>query len=60
MKEFDHLLRAFMELINKIFNPYLDQVVVVFIEDILIYSKGEATNEEHLRISLQLLWEHKL
>lgn len=55
MKEFDHLLRAFMELINKIFNPYLDQVVVVFIEDILIYSKGEATNEEHLRISLQLL-----
>ena len=51
---------AFMDLMNRIFWPYLDQFIIVFIDDILIYSPSEATHEEHLRIALQLLKEHKL
>lgn len=51
---------SFMELMNKIFQPYLDQFVVVFVEDILIYSKSKVEHEEHLKTSLQLLREHKL
>ena len=38
---------AFMELMNRIFQPYLDQFVVVFIDDILIYSKSTEEHEEH-------------
>ena len=41
-------------------NPYLDQFVVVFIDDILIYSKTEEKYENHLRIVLQALREHQL
>jgi len=50
---------AFMDLMNKIFQPYLDQFVVVFI-DILIYSRSTEEHEEHLRIVLQLLREKQL
>ncbi|KAA3483913.1 DNA/RNA polymerases superfamily protein [Gossypium australe] len=41
---------VFMDLMNRIFRPYLDQFVVVFIDDILIYSRDEAEHAEHLRI----------
>ena len=55
---------AFMDLINKVFRPYLDQFVVVFIDDILVYSKDkqkdEQEHEQHLRIVLQTLREKKL
>ena len=48
---------VFMDLINKIFRPYLDRFVVVFIDDILIYSRDENEHVEYLRIMLQTLRE---
>ena len=51
---------AFMDLMNGIFRPYLDQFVIVFIDDILIYSGSEEEHAEHLRIVLQTLREHWL
>jgi hypothetical protein len=45
----------FMYLMNKMFMEYLDKFVVVFIDDILIYSKMEAEYEEHLRLVLEKL-----
>jgi hypothetical protein len=50
----------FMYLMNKIFIEYLDKFVVIFIDDILIYSKNEEEHEEHLRLVLQKLREHEL
>ena len=43
---------AFMDLMNKVFHPYLDQFVVVFIDDILVYSKDAQEHEHYLRIVL--------
>ncbi len=40
--------KGFMDLMNRVFQPYLDQFVVVFIDDILVYSKTEDENDEHL------------
>ena len=51
---------AFMDLMYRVFQPYLDQFVVVFIDDILIYSKSEEEHEDYLRITLQTLKEHLL
>ena len=51
---------AFMDLMNRVFHPYLDQFVVVFIDDILVYSKDAQEHEHHLRIVLQTLRENKL
>ena len=51
---------TFMDLMNRIFNPYLDHFVVVFVNNILIYSPSIESHEEHLRIVLQLLREHHL
>jgi hypothetical protein len=48
----------FMYLMNKVFMEYLDKFIVVFIDDILIYSKTEEEHEEHLRLVLQKLREH--
>ena len=53
-------LAYFMYLMNSVFMPELDKFVVVFIDDILIYSKNEAEHEQHLRIVLQCLRDHKL
>ena len=50
----------FMYLMNSVFMPELDKFVVVFIDDILIYSKNEEEHEEHLRIVLQCLRDHQL
>ena len=49
---------AFMDLMHRVFQPYLDQFVVVFMDDILIYSQSERKHEDHLRIVLQLLRDH--
>ena len=43
---------TFMDLMKRIFQPYLDQLVVVFVDDILIYSQSEEEHEDHLRIVL--------
>ena len=51
---------AFMDLMHRVFQPYLDQFVVVFVDDILIYSQSEWEHEYHLRIMLQLLTDHQL
>ena len=51
---------AFMDLMHRVFQPYLDQFVVVFVNDILIYSQSEWEHEYHLRIVLQLLRDHQL
>jgi hypothetical protein len=50
----------FMYLMNKVFMEYLDKFVVVFINDILVYSRSEEEHEEHLHLALQKLWEHRL
>ena len=48
----------FMYLMNKVFMEYLDKIVVVFIDDILVFSKNEEEREEHLRLVLQKLREN--
>ena len=53
-------LAAFMDLMHRVFQPYLDQFVVVFVDDILIYSQLEWEHEYYLRIVLQLLRDHQL
>jgi hypothetical protein len=50
----------FMYLMNKVFMEYLDKFVVVFIYDILIFSKNEGDHDEHLRVVLQKLRENQL
>ena len=51
---------TFMDLMNRIFRPYLDKFMVVFIYDILIYSKDKEEHANHLRTMLQTLREHQL
>ncbi|XP_071924914.1 uncharacterized protein [Coffea arabica] len=51
---------AFMDLMQRVFKKYLDQFVVVFIDDILIYSKTREEHVKHLEIVLQILREQKL
>ena len=46
---------AFMDLMNRVFHPYLDQFVVIFIDGILVYFKDAHEHEHHLRIVLQTL-----
>jgi hypothetical protein len=48
----------FMNLMNKIFMKYLDKFVIVFIDDILVYSKDQVEHAKLLRIVLQILREH--
>ena len=51
---------SFMCLMNNILSKYLDKFVIVFIDDILIYSKNEQEHQNHLRIVLHILREHQL
>jgi hypothetical protein len=50
----------FIYLMNKVFMEYLDKFVVVFINDILVYSRSEEEHEHHLCLALQKLREHRL
>ena len=58
--ELTNALAAFMDLMHRMVQPYLDQFVVVFVDDILIYSQSEWEHEYHFRIFLQLLRDHQL
>ena len=51
---------AFMNLMHKVFQPYLDKFFMVFVDDILIYSQSEEKHEDRLRIVLQALRDHQL
>ena len=51
---------TFMDLMHRVFHPYLDRFVVVYVDDILIYSKIEEDHEDHLRVVLQTLRDHQL
>jgi hypothetical protein len=50
----------FMFLMNDIFRNYLDNFVIVFLDDILVYFKSEEKDEHHLRLVLQVMREHRL
>ena len=49
---------TFMDLMHRVFHPYLDRFVVVFVDDILIYSETEEDHEDHLRVVFQTLRDH--
>ena len=51
---------AFMDLMNQVFRAYLDKFVIVFIDDILIYSRSREEHAKHLRMVLSTLSEHQL
>ena len=51
---------AFMDLVNLVIREYLDYFFIVFLDDILIYSKSQEEHEQHLRMTLQVLIEHQL
>ena len=51
---------AFMDLMNRVLRPYSDKFMVVFIDDILVYSSTKKEHAEHLRVVLQTMREHKL
>ena len=44
-----------MDLMNRVFRPYMDQFVVVFIDDILVYSQDREIHDAHLRVVLETL-----
>ena len=49
-----------MRLMHGIFHPFLDNFVLIFIDEILIYSKNQEEHREHLRIVLEMLRKHQL
>ena len=51
---------AFMDLMNRVFRPYVDQFVVVFINDILVYSKDRESHDTHLQVVLETLRKEQL
>ena len=51
---------AFMDLMHRVFQPYLDQFFVIFVDDILIYFRSEEEHEDHLRVVLPALRDHQL
>ena len=51
---------TFMDLMNRVFSEYLDSFVIVFIDEILIYSKTKEEHKQQLRLTLQVLRQHHL
>ena len=53
-------LASFMDLMNRVFQQYVDQFVVVFIDDIPVYSKDRENHDTHLQVVLETLRKEKL
>ena len=51
---------AFMDLMNRVFRPFLDRFVVVFIDEILVYSNDQEDHDTHLRVVLETLRKEQL
>ena len=51
---------AFMDLMNRAFRPFLDRFLIVFIDDIIVYSNSEGEHARHLGFVLQTLRDHQL
>ena len=51
---------TFMDLMHRVFQPYLDQFIMVFVDDIMVYSQSKGDHENHLRVVLQLFRDHQL
>ena len=51
---------TFMDLMNRVFQNYLDSFVIIFIDDILVFSKNEGDHMDHFRMVLQTFKEHQL
>ena len=51
---------VFMDLMYRVFHPYLDRFIIVFIDDILVYLRSELEDERHLGLVLQTLRQHQL
>ena len=51
---------AFMDLMNRVFRPFVDKFVIVFIDDILVYSKSKEEHEQHLREVFETLRQEQL
>ena len=51
---------TFMDLMNRLFKPFLDVLVILFIDDIFVYSRSEEDHANHLRHILQILRDRKL
>ena len=51
---------AFMDLMNRVFRPYVDRFVIVFIDDILVYSKDRESHVTHLQVVLETLRKERL
>ena len=49
-----------MDLMNRVFKQYLDLFIIVFIDDILIYSRNEGDNANHLRVVIHTIKDHQL
>jgi hypothetical protein len=58
--ELTNALAVFMDMMNRVFHDYLDQFTVIFIDDILVYSRTSEDHEEHLRKILERLRSEKL
>ena len=55
-----NVLATFMALMNGMFQPYLDKFVIVFIDNILVYSKSKQKHQQHLKVVLQTLRGNQL
>lgn len=51
---------TFMDIMNRVFQRYLDKFFIIFIDDILVYSKNQGEHKDHLRVVLQVLRENQL
>ena len=57
---FTNALTTFMCLMNSVLHPYMEKFVIVFIDDILIYSENEEEHAEHMALMVRFLREHQL